>query len=304
MRMKGQMTDCSLWLIHDHWFICFPEVLTDRVSRQSERVLSEILNPDVSNTAWSRLNLMGCCWESQVQVISEWLFSYRQPKQNRHREVMMKARVPESQDSVLFFTPDSHRGMKDEHRQFRAIQRHHHSRARCIWRTRCRQRVTEKDHSERSSQRNHLTLSRLCWSAGNANVVWNHTTKEKNLCLITLTLMKKPEIIAIKISIAWKHTAQFMRLVRHKLWNGNLHWNWDQYSFALIRHFREVEATLNDKLLVDERWWDRHSEKAKKERESKRFCEHEKIFDRWAYDDELREIIKSIDDREKAKNLS
>lgn len=164
--------------------------------------------------------------------------------------------------------------------------------------------MTTKDHTERQDQRNHLTLSRFCWSAGNANVVWNHTTKENSFCLIIFTLMKKPEIIAIKISTAWKHTASFMKLVRHKLSNGNLHWHWDQYSFALIWHYRKIEASLNEKLLVDERWWDRHSEKAKKERESKKFCDHEKIFDRWAYDDELRKIIKDIDDREKAKNLS
>ncbi len=123
------MTDCSFRLIHNHRLICFPEVLTAGVSRQSERVFSEILNPYVENSARSRLNLMGCRWESQVQMISEWLFSYRQPKQRRHREVMMKARISESQNSVLFSLAASHRRMKNEHRQSGTIQRHHHSRA-------------------------------------------------------------------------------------------------------------------------------------------------------------------------------
>lgn len=116
--------------------------------------------------------------------------------------------------------------------------------------------------------------------------------------------MKKPEIIAIKIGTAWKHTVVFLKLVKHKLDNGNLSWEWDSYSFAIINHFRATEAKLNEKLLVDERGWDRHSISAKQSQIAKRFTEHAVLFDKYAYDQEIREIIKWVDEKEKSKILS
>lgn len=113
--------------------------------------------------------------------------------------------------------------------------------------------------------------------------------------------MKKPEIIAIKIWTAWKHTAVFLKLVRHKLDNGNLSWSWDSYCFPLIAHYRKTEDALNDKLLVDERWWDRHSEAAKQAQMEKKFTEHSSLFNKYAYDEEIRALIKEIDLMEKQK---
>lgn len=100
--------------------------------------------------------------------------------------------------------------------------------------------------------------------------------------------MTKEKVIQKQIRLAWGRTAVFLKLVRHKSFNWNLPWPYDTYAYTIINHFRKVEANLNSQINEDKRWWDRRS---------KNFVPkgNQKIFDQFAYDEEIREIIKSID---------
>lgn len=106
--------------------------------------------------------------------------------------------------------------------------------------------------------------------------------------------MKKEIEISLKIAQAWKRSVVFMKLVKHKLGNKNLHGEWDRYSFAIIWHYRTTELKLLAQIGSDDRGGDR---KSKEYRENK-FREQRKIFDKYTYDDELRAIIVRIDSEE------
>lgn len=86
-----------------------------------------------------------------------------------------------------------------------------------------------------------------------------------------------------------------MKLVRHKKANWHLKWNYDDYAYAIIAHYRKTEQRLMAEAHKDWRWWDVKSEAYK---ESKRLWLYESkriAFDRFTYDDEIRDIIKKVE---------
>lgn len=104
--------------------------------------------------------------------------------------------------------------------------------------------------------------------------------------------MKKDALIQYKISQAWKRTVVFMKLLRHKKANGHLVWEYDDYVFAIIWHFRNTENALLKETYKDERWGDRKSDEFRKQKllEGKRVA-----FNKYEYDNQVRAIIKKIE---------
>lgn len=180
-----------------------------------------------------------------------------------------------------------------------------HWRAWCIWRSWCGFRLSKKDHFQRWHKSNDMKITWLWWYACNAVLV-RDCTKEKNSSSFLISHpMKKERLISLKISQSWKRTAVFLKLVRHKLDNGHLSWTWDQYSFALIGHYRKTEWSLLEEIHKEEtRWWDRHSQEYKSHILNNPMREKKKIFNKYEFDNELRKIITDIDSREKEQNLS
>lgn len=104
--------------------------------------------------------------------------------------------------------------------------------------------------------------------------------------------MKKETLTQHKITQAWKRTAVFLKLIRHKKANGNLKWEYDDYVYAISWHYRDTENILIKESYKDERWGDRKSQWFKEWRilEWKRI-----VFNKYEYDNQIRAIIKKIE---------
>lgn len=112
--------------------------------------------------------------------------------------------------------------------------------------------------------------------------------------------MKKEIEVWLKISQAWKRTVVFMKLVRHKTLNGTLHWEYDEYSFAIIGHYRDLEIKLMHDARNDERWGDRKS----KQYLDNPYRNKKRAFEKYEFDEEIRDIIKKIDEKAQKENVS
>ena len=104
--------------------------------------------------------------------------------------------------------------------------------------------------------------------------------------------ISKAQIADIYVGKAWARTLTFLKLARHKTWNGALPWEFEPYKIALIDYFRLSEKRILDWSYVDNRGGDRKTANYKETLKQKQYC-----WTQIEYDEKCREIIKSIQER-------
>jgi hypothetical protein len=102
---------------------------------------------------------------------------------------------------------------------------------------------------------------------------------------------KKEDVAWYLVSKSWKRCVVFLKLSRHKVWNGSLQWDWEEYKHSLLAVFRDSEARIIMWQTFDWRGWDRKSIDYK---------EKEKVklpYSNYEIDELCRQAIKNISDR-------
>ena len=106
----------------------------------------------------------------------------------------------------------------------------------------------------------------------------------------------KSRMLEFNKANAFRRVLSFYKLVRHKIVNGNLPWEYRDYAIPLLAHYKKIESLIEKEKRTDRRWWDRKSPDYKAHLQTPIF-----VFNRHAFSDELRQIVKETEEKIKTE---